>query len=241
MSKIKKIAKINALKSAVFYLFFNYMIIYWHGQSCFTLQGDKTTVVTDPFDKSFGLRVPRLQADVLTISHSHEDHNNTEAVRAATENGLFIIDGPGEYEAGNVFIQGVASYHDASQGADRGQNTMYRFEIDGISIAHLGDVGHKPTEDQMEKLEGIDILLIPVGGVFTINGKEATEIITNIEPRIIIPMHYNIPGLKTSKPLDDISVFCKEIGICPKEVISKYKIAKKDLPTDDMQVVLLTP
>jgi L-ascorbate metabolism protein UlaG (beta-lactamase superfamily) len=217
------------------------MIITWHGQSCFTIAGDKNSLVTDPFDASYGIKVPRLAADLVTVSHQHKDHNNISAVKGINKPEPFVISGPGEYEVGNIFIYGIGSFHDDSEGQDRGANTMYRFEIDGMSISHLGDLGHIPSAEQLEKLEGTDILLIPVGGTYTIDGKQANQIITRIEPRIVIPMHYQIPGLKTSNKIDDLSVFCKEIGICPKEELPKYKISKKDLPQQDLQVVLLQP
>lgn len=216
------------------------MIITWHGQSCFKIQGDKATVVTDPFSANYGLKVPRLAADVLTISHDHEDHNNIKAVKPASDTDTFVIEGPGEYESKGVFIYGVPSYHDQNKGADRGMNTIYRIEIDGVSIGHLGDIGHTLESEQIEKLEGIDILMIPVGGTYTIDGKEATKIISQIEPRIVIPMHYNIKGLKLPKKIDGLDTFCKEIAICPKEELSKFKVTKKDLPQSDLQVVLLS-
>ena len=214
------------------------MIINWFGQSCFKIQGDKSILVTDPFDALLGLKVPRLAADVLTISHDHGDHNNVAAVKGVTEETPHIITGPGEFEVKGIFIQGILSYHDNKQGLERGKNIIYRFEIDGINIAHLGDLGHLLMNGQIEKLEGIDILLIPVGGGPTIDAKQATEIISQLEPRIVIPMHYNLPGLKIKTKLADLNAFCKEIGICPKEKLSKLKITKKDLPTEELQVIV---
>jgi len=217
------------------------MIITWFGQSCFKIQGLNCTLITDPFDKSCGLKVPRLAADVVTTSHDHQDHNNVKAVKSMADSKPFIIDGPGEYEIKNIFIYGVRSYHDDKEGQERGQNIIYRVEIDGISLAHLGDLGHTLGNGQVEKLEGVDILMIPVGGTYTINAKQATEVISQLEPRIVIPMHYNIPGLKLPKKLNSVDVFCKEIGVCPKEKISKFKISKKDLPSEKMEVVILQP
>lgn len=217
------------------------MIITWFGQACFKIQGENCVLFTDPFDKSYGLKIPQLAADIATTSHDHDDHNNIKAVRGVDESDPFIIDGPGEYEVKNVFIQGIPSYHDDKEGQERGKNTIYRFEIEGVSIAHLGDLGHILSNGQIEKLEGVDILLIPVGGTYTINAKQATEVISQLEPRIVIPMHYNIKGLKLPKKIDGVSTFCKEFGACPTEEINKFKISKKDLPQQDLKVVILQP
>lgn len=217
------------------------MNITWHGQSCFKIEGEKATVVTDPFGPNYGLKVPRLTADIVTVSHDHGDHNNIEAVKPAGESQIFVISNPGEYEVKGVFVYGVPSFHDDSKGSERGSNNIYRIEIDGVSIGHLGDLGHTLEQSQLERLEGVDILMVPVGGTFTINGKEAVKIISQIEPRIVIPMHYDIKGLKTPKKIDGLDTFCKEIAICPKEALNKFKVTKKDLPQQDLQVVLLQP
>ena len=214
----------------------------WYGQSCFRIEGEQAIVVTDPFGKDYGLRLPRWTADIVTVSHAHGDHNNIEAVKGTeTTQQPFVITDPGEYETRGCFIYGIPAFHDESKGSERGRNIIYRIEMDGVSITHLGDLGHELEPEQLERLEGTDILLLPVGGVYAIDGKTATKVVNQIEPRVIIPMHYKIPGLKTSKPLEGLDAFCKEIGICPAESLTKYKIAKKDLPQEDMQVVLMSP
>jgi len=217
------------------------MVIQWFGQSCFRIESDTSALVTDPFDASIGLKVPRLSANVVTISHDHHDHNNTAAVKGAGETAPFVITRPGEYEVSNIFIYGIPSFHDTTQGNERGKNIMYRFEVEGISLAHLGDLGHMLENGHIEKLEGIDILMIPVGGTYTITGKQATQLISQLEPRIVIPMHYTIPGLKLSNKIDTLDPFCKEIGVCPKEAVNKFKISKKDLPQEDLRVVVFEP
>lgn len=214
------------------------MIITWHGHSCFKIQGDKATVITDPFDGSYGLKVPRHSADIVTVSHDHKDHNYIESVKPAGDKPVFVVDTPGEFEFKETFIYGIPSYHDNSKGSEMGPNTIYRIEMDGMSIGHLGDLGHTLESEHLERLEGVDILMIPIGGTYTIDGKEATKVINQIEPRIVIPMHYNIKGLKLAKKIDGYDVFCKEIGACPKEEVSKLKITKKDLPQEDLEVVL---
>lgn len=213
------------------------MIITWQGHSCFKLQDkvgpDGVTVVTDPFNKEVGLKVPNFEADIVTVSHQHPDHNNVEALRGTP----FIIDCAGEYDFKGVLIEGIDSYHDEKEGAERGGNIIYRIEIDDISITHLGDLGHTLNDAQIEKLAGTDILLIPVGGIHTLDAKKAVEVISQIEPRIIIPMHYKTKDVKFD--LDSVEKFVKEIGLTP-TYEEKLKISKKDLPSEDMELVILS-
>ncbi|MBN1778664.1 MAG: MBL fold metallo-hydrolase [Candidatus Buchananbacteria bacterium] len=216
------------------------MIISWFGQSCFRIQGQDSVVVTDPFSKEIGLRLPKLTADILTISHDHHDHNNIEAVKGITTPEAFLINQPGEYEVKNTFVYGISSFHDNQQGQERGKNIIYRFEMENITITHLGDLGHSLENGLIEALEGTDILLLPVGGIYTINLKQAVEIVSQLEPRIVIPMHYNLPGLKLSSKIDGVEAFCKEMGVGV-EAVDKFKVTKKDLPQEDLQVVILKP
>lgn len=213
------------------------MFINWQGHSCFKIQdkqgADGVTLVTDPFGKDIGLKVPNFEADIITVSHNHSDHNNVDAIRGKS----FIIDCPGEYDFKNILIEGVDSYHDEKEGADRGKNTIYRIEVEDISITHLGDLDHVLDSSQLEKLAGTDILLIPVGGHYTLDAKKAVEVISQIEPRIVIPMHYMVEGLKIE--LDSLDKFIKELGIEP-TYEDKLKISKKDLPQDDMELVILS-
>ncbi|MFH0854256.1 MAG: MBL fold metallo-hydrolase [bacterium] len=214
------------------------MIINYLGHSCFKLEGKETpaVLIMDPFDKSIGLKVPKMNADIITVSHSHNDHNNISDIKGITNNP-FIVNIPGEYEIKGVLIYGIPSFHDKKMGAERGENTIFRIELDGISIAHLGDIGHIPNNAVLEKLEGIDILLIPVGGIYTINAKEANEIISRIEPRIAIPMHYKVKGIDLD--IDTVDPFLKEMGVSKTEIENKLKISKKDLPQGTMQVVVM--
>ena len=189
-------------------------------------------MVTDPYNDDIGMKMPHFEADIVTISHDHHDHNNTGALRG----NPFLIDTAGEYETKGVFVEGVESWHDSSDGKERGKNIIYRIEMEDISITHLGDLGHILDAKQLEKLEGTDILLIPVGGKYTINAAKAVEVISQIEPRIVIPMHYKVPGLKID--LDGVEKFIKELGIKPRQE-EKLKILKKDLPQEDMELVVL--
>lgn len=213
------------------------MIITWQGHSCFKIQDkigpDGVTVVTDPFHKEIGLKVPNFEADIITISHDHNDHNNAAALRGQP----FIIDCAGEYDSKGVLVEGIDSYHDDQKGGVRGSNIIYRLEIDDISVAHLGDLGDILDNAQLEKLVGTDILLIPVGGKYTLDAKKAVEVISQIEPRIVIPMHYKTKDVKYD--LDPVDKFVKELGLTP-TYEEKLKISKKDLPQEDMELVILS-
>jgi L-ascorbate metabolism protein UlaG (beta-lactamase superfamily) len=213
------------------------MMISYLGQSCFKLQDklgpEGVTLVTDPFNKELGLKVPNFEADIVTISHQHADHNNSGALRG----NPFIVDSPGEYDIKGVMVQGIETFHDSKGGAERGKNTIYRIGMDDLTIAHLGDLGHILTDEQLDQLDGVDILLIPVGGKYTIDAKMAVEIIGQIEPRLVIPMHYKLSGAKEIA-LDPVEKFIKELGVEPKKE-EKLKIAKKDLPAEGMELIIL--
>lgn len=212
------------------------MIITWLGHSCFKIQDkvgpDGVTLVTDPFDKSTGLKPVSFEADIVTVSHDHADHNNVASLRG----NPYVVSTAGEYDVKGVLVEGVESFHDEKEGEERGKNIMYRIEVDDISISHLGDLGHALGDKQLERLAGTDILIIPVGGVYTIDAKKAVEVISQIEPRIVIPMHYMIPGLKVE--IEGVDKFVKELGVKPTEE-EKLKISKKDLPQEDMELVIL--
>ncbi len=219
------------------------MNITWYGQSCFrlALQGQKkakqwTSLVIDPFDESIGLRLPKLEADILLVTHEHKDHNNQKIATKET----FFINSPGEYELRDIFIQGISSFHDKEKGKERGLNTIYTVETEEIKLCHLGDFGQEElTDEQLRNIGEIDVLMIPVGGIYTIDAKEATKVISQIEPRIVVPMHYKIPGLKTK--LDDLGVFLKAIGNKEAKPEEKISIQKKSLPVGEMKIIPLKP
>ncbi|PJE57999.1 MAG: MBL fold metallo-hydrolase [Candidatus Portnoybacteria bacterium CG10_big_fil_rev_8_21_14_0_10_36_7] len=208
------------------------MVITWYGHSCFKIQSGQLTLLIDPFDSSIGLRSPRGKTDIVFVTHKHYDHNYLESVDQDT----FVIDGPGEYEVKGVACRGISSFHDASEGKDRGLNTIYLFEMEGIKVCHLGDLGHKLANGQLEALEEVDILFVPVGGKYTLDGEEAAEVVYQIEPKIIIPMHYKVPGLKIS--LGDATDFLKEMGVSGKEATPKITIKKKELPENGTVMVM---
>jgi len=216
------------------------MTIIWHGHSFFQIliprKETSVKIAIEPYDEQIGLKPPSLEADILLITHNHHDHNNIKAIKGTP----FLISGPGEYEIKGVFIQGIFSFHDNAQGKERGENTIYTLESEGIKVCHLGDLGQKElTDEQLEKIGNVDILMIPIGGVYTISAKEATKVISQIEPKIVIPMHYQIPKLKIK--LESLDKFLKMMGIKSPEVLKKISISPKNLPTEGMKVIILKP
>jgi len=217
------------------------MNIFWKGQSCFQItssegKNNHVNIVIDPFDENIGLKPPKLEADILLVTHQHHDHNNVKAVSGSP----FLIEGPGEYEIKEVYIEVLSSSHDDSSGKEKGLNTIYTIEAEDIRICHLGDLGQKElTSEQLEKIGEIDILMIPVGGVYTIGVKEAVRIMSQIEPNIIIPMHYQIPKLKVK--LDGVDKFLKTMGIKSISPLPKLSIKKKDILSEEAKIVILQP
>jgi L-ascorbate metabolism protein UlaG (beta-lactamase superfamily) len=208
------------------------MEITWYGHACFRLSDRGVVVVTDPFAEHLAYARPRIRADVVTISHQHPGHSN----RIGFRGGPRFFDGPGEYEVRGVFVTGIATYHDSRSGSSRGRNTVFLFEFDGLTVCHLGDLGHVPTQSQVEALSDVDVLLIPVGGLHTIDASKATEVISLIEPRLVIPMHYKTPREKAR--LHTAGRFLKEMGLAPMSPLPELRITKSSLP-DETQVILL--
>lgn len=213
------------------------MDIYWYGQALFKLKGKTATVVIDPFDPNFiGLKAPKPSelegADVVLVTHPHGDHNNVPLVPGEPK----VFNGPGEYEIKGVSITGIGLFHDKESGAQRGKNTVYHINMDGLNIVHCGDLGHTLSEEQVDEVGATDILLIPVGSVYTIDGKEAAEVVAQLEPRIIIPMHFSIPGL--SVELEGVDKFLKEMGSENVTPQNKLTITKDKLPEEPTIVVL---
>lgn len=210
------------------------MDIIWYGQSCFKIKGKSAGVVIDPFDPlSTGLKLPKdLEAKVVLSTHQHPDHNNTGVVFG----NPVVVSGPGEYEISGVSIEGVSTFHDNSQGTERGINTIYHILLDGVDIVHLGDLGHVLTEEQVSGIDSTDILMIPVGGVYTIDSEEAAKVVAQLEPKIVIPMHYRIEGLKYE--LVGLEPFLKEMGAENVEPQPKLSITKDKLSEETTVVVL---
>lgn len=208
------------------------MNITYYGHSCFKIQGKDVSLITDPFSKETGLKPPATSADIVTISHESPSHNNRLAIKGEP----FVVDGAGEYEIKKVVIKGVES---ASSDGD--ENTIYVINFEDIRICHLGDLGEKVlSTEQMHLIGEVDILLVPVGGLSTLSAKDAEAIIGQVEPRVIIPMHYKMEGMKGDlAKLDDAKLFCQNHSLDPKDTVSKVSFKKKDLPEDEPQYFLM--
>ena len=208
------------------------------GQSCFRIKGKYTTIITDPFSADIGYSLGKQKADIVTISHQHSDHNNTTAIdgnpKAVTGPGEYEIIGSNEIDA--VIILGIATFHDNDGGQKLGKNTVYLMELDELSICHLGDLGHILTDEQVEELGDIDVLMVPVGGRTTLDAQAAAELVRKLEPKAVIPMHYQTEA--SVMELDHVDRFLKEIGVNGIEPQQKLLLSKSNLP-QNMQVFLL--
>lgn len=217
------------------------MHIIWKGHSCFQFvvtrgKQEQVKIVVDPYDDSVGLRPPALDADILLITHDHKDHNNVKGVKGDP----FVITNPGEYEVKEVFIKGISSFHDDEKGDKRGHNTIYVFEAEGIRVCHLGDLGQKElTPRQVEELGAVHIACVPVGGEYTIGPQEASRVIKQIDPRIVIPMHYALE--KNPLKIGGVEEFLKAMGAKQSEPQQKLVVKEKDLEGEETQVVVLAP
>jgi L-ascorbate metabolism protein UlaG (beta-lactamase superfamily) len=214
------------------YAIFRLMDITWLGHSCFKLKGSHTTVITDPYSPELGYSLGKPNARIVTVSHQHPGHSYVQGVG----NQPKVIKGPGEYEISGVLILGIATFHDGERGKKRGKNTVYLVEIDEVAVCHLGDLGHVLTGEQVEEIDNVDVLLLPVGGVSTINAPMAAEIVRQLEPKVVIPMHYQTPAL--SGELEPVDRFLKEIGAKQVNSQPKLSLTKSNLPAS-MQVFLL--
>ncbi len=208
------------------------MTISYLGHSCFRIEAKEGSVLIDPFSKEIGLRAPKIKDDIVLISHAHEDHNNV----ADINEGAFLIINPGEYEKNGISIQGISSFHDNNEGRDRGYNTIYVIRAEDMTICHLGDFGESKLSDrQVELISDVDVLMVPVGGTYTINAKEAVGIITQVEPKMIIPMHFKTKDLRLD--IEGPEKFIKELSLKP-EKVDKLKISKKLLPTEETKLIV---
>lgn len=210
------------------------MEITWYGHSCFRLtERNYATVVTDPFDhKSVGYDALKLKADIVTVSHDAPGHNNMDAVKGSEH----IIDGAGEFEIGGVFITAVQTAGGGKKTKDKSRNTLYVFDYEGITVAHLGDLLEVPTQSEVEALGTVNVLLLPVGGGNSLNAAKAAEVVSTIEPNIVIPMHYATDKAKVK--LEPLSKFLKEMGLGKVESLPSLKATRSSLPQETKVVVL---
>lgn len=206
------------------------MEITWYGMSCFRITERKhATIVTDPYSADLGLGELKLKADVVTTSHDAPGHNHLAAVSGMEH----VLDGPGEYEIGSVFITGIPT----PSRNGKFNNVIFVFDYNGLTVAHLGDIGEVPSQKQIEDLELVNVMLVPVGGGSSLNAARAAELVSMIEPNIVIPMHYQIPGLKTK--LDPLDKFLKEMGATDAKEEVSFKVASADGLPEETTVVIL--
>lgn len=210
------------------------MEITWYGHSCFRLtERNYATVATDPFDsKSIGYSALKLKSDIVTISHDAPGHNHVDAVKGASH----VIRGPGEFEIGGVFITAVQTAGGGKKTKDKTRNTLYVFDYEGITVAHLGDLQEVPTQSEVEALGTVNVLLVPVGGGSSLNAAKAAEVVSVIEPNLVIPMHYATDGAKIK--LEPLNKFLKEMGLGKVESQPSLKATRSSLPQETKVVVL---
>jgi len=208
------------------------MDITWYGHSCFKVtERNYITIVTDPFDEALGYALPKLKADIVTVSHDAPGHNNLAAVKGFRH----VIDGPGEYEIGGVFVIAVAMHHPDEPAR---QNIVYVLDFDGLNVLHLGDLSYVPTQSEVETLGAVNVALVPVGGGNALNASQAAEVISLIEPDIIIPMHYKTPH--TPLELEPLDKFLKVMGLGNVQPQEMLRISAAEMP-EQPQVVVLEP
>lgn len=206
----------------------------WFGHSCFRIKAREATVLTDPVGRVTGYAMPKQQVDIVTLSHDHPGHANLDAVRPEYQ----LVKGPGEYELHEVFITGIRTYHDDEKGKKFGYNTVYLIELEGMVICHLGDLGHALTEEQAEAMAGSDVLLVPAGGGTVLDPVRAAEVISQLEPKIVIPMQFATDI--GDKSLDGVDAFCKQLGVEMPAPEDKLVLRQSDIG-EAMRLVILTP
>jgi L-ascorbate metabolism protein UlaG (beta-lactamase superfamily) len=209
----------------------NNVEISWLGHACFVLKGKEKTVITDPYRPELGYSLGQPEADIVTVSHFHPGHSYVEGIADSPKQ----VKGPGEYEIGNIFITGLACYHDNEKGNARGKNTIYLMEMEGLTLCHLGDLGHPLTASLVEELGNCDVLFLPVGEVSTISVDVAVEIVRQLTPRIVIPMHYKTDVL--TKNLERADKFLAKMGVHEIEPRAKLLVTNASLPGELQTVV----
>jgi len=214
------------------------MDITWFGHSCFRLRDRAASVVTDPFDRSLGYSLPPVRADIVTVSHDHPHHNHSGAVKGEFK----LVNSPGEYEIHSVFITGTATYPSRrldGESLEAGRNVIFVFEFEGMSVCHLGDLAQMPAQAQIQVLSTVDVLLVPVGGGGQcLNGTRAAEMVSLVEPRLVIPMHFKTDAIDLK--LDRVDRFLKEMGGGQVEPVDVLKVTESSLP-QETRVVVLNP
>jgi len=206
----------------------------WFGHNCFRIRAREATIITDPVARSTGYAMAKQTADVVTISHDHDGHSNLNAIKPEYK----VINEPGEYEMHDVFVTGIRTFHDDNKGKERGYNTVYLIEVEGIVICHLGDLGHALTEEQAEAMSNVDVLLVPAGGGDVINVSQAADVVGQLEPKVVIPMQF--ATAQGDKVLGSLDAFGKALGIEIPAAEEKFVLRQSDL-SETMKVVVLSP
>lgn len=213
------------------------MEITFLGHSSFRIKTKTASIITDPYSSEMvGFKFPKTEADIVTVSHQHEDHNKVANIGGEP----IIVSLPGEYEVKGVSIFGFSSYHDEEKGEKRGTNNIFMVEAEGLKVCHLGDLGALPSSEVLEEIIGVDVLMIPVGGVSTIGPSEADEVVSKLEPLIVLPMHYKEEGIneKAFQKFAAVDKFLSEMGAQQTEKLDKLSIAKDKLP-DETKIIVL--
>jgi L-ascorbate metabolism protein UlaG (beta-lactamase superfamily) len=208
------------------------MEISWLGHSCFVIKGREGVIITDPYSPGLGYSLGQPKADIVTLSHFHPGHSYIEGLA----NNPRQVKGPGEYELGGIFISGIATFHDNEKGRVRGKNTIYLIEMEDMALCHLGDLGHPLASQLVEELGIVDILFLPVGGISTLPISTAVEIVRQLNPHIVIPMHYKTPPL--TRDLEPVDKFFEKMGITPADIKPKLSISQSSMPTSTQIVTL---
>lgn len=218
------------------------MIIKWLGQACVVIKQQavdnrqQTILVIDPYGEGLGFNLPKLEAVMVCVTHDHVDHNNIGAISGKP----FIVKEPGEYEVAGFAVEAIPSFHDNEKGKKRGSNLIIRVQTEEYALAHFGDFGQQEIRDeQLEALGEIDIAFIPVGGFYTIDGAEAAKIINKLEPKVVVPIHYKIPGL-TIEELEGPDGFFNAMAQKPLIIEDEWKVKPTDLPGEGTRIAQMT-
>lgn len=204
----------------------------WLGHACFRLRGRDVALLLDPVGRHLGYDISKVRVDIVTISHRHPGHNNV----AGLKGDFAVIEGPGEYEIKDVFITGIRTYHDEERGAQRGHNTIYVINLDDLVFCHLGDLGHPLSSDHLDHIGNVDVLMVPAGGS-ALGVDKAIEVISQIEPGIVVPMHYATGG-SAAQGLEGLDKFSRALGLHDPPTLDKLTVRKSDIPEQTQVIVL---
>jgi len=209
------------------------MRIRWLGHASFLIENERgIRIITDPFDETLGYKLPRLRAHIVTVSHEHFDHNYVRGVKGKP----VVFKGEVQRESHKMQFRGISSYHDSVWGTKRGGNTIFHMQVDGINLCHLGDLGHILSKDKLVEIGLVDILFIPIGGFYTIDYQQATQIMQDIQPKITIPMHYKTEVIKF--PIDTLEPFIQDKDKVKQLKDKELEIFRENLPLENQIIIL---